>query len=368
MSVVSNKINIVRFAPRNGEGFYDTLKNKIDTFFQENKIAPHGNNAMKWKTVAMVALFFVPYIFIVTGLGAASPFLFFGLWFFMGLGMVGIGCGVHHDSNHGSYSDNKLVNKIVGDVVNVVGGYDVTWRIQHNVLHHTYTNIAGLDEDIDAGLLLRFSPQTKRYKVHRFQHIYAWFLYCLLTLQWVTYKDYRLIFLYEKKGLLKKEKLTLGKALLELSIYKVIYFTYILVLPILFSGMPWYYVVYGFLILHAVAGLSLSCIFQLAHVLEDAEFPLPPESRKMENNWAIHQLLNTANFAPRSRIMAWFIGGLNHQIEHHLFPHICHVHYKKLAVIVRETAQNYGLPYLEQPTFVHALIEHGKMLRKMGRD
>lgn len=367
LSVVSSKLNIVRFAPRNGEGFYDTLKKNIDAFFIENKIDRHGNSAMKWKTVAMLALFFVPYIFIVTGLGAASPFLFFGLWFLMGLGMVGIGCGVHHDSNHGSYSDNKLVNKIVGDVVNVVGGYDVTWRIQHNVLHHTYTNIAGLDEDIDAGILLRFSPQSKKYKMHRFQHIYAWFLYCLLTLQWVTYKDYRLIFLYEKKGLLRKEKLTLKKALLELSIYKVIYYTYILVLPILFSGMPWYYVIYGFLILHAVAGLALSCIFQLAHVLEEAEFPLPTEDRKMENNWAIHQLLNTANFAPRSRVMAWFIGGLNNQIEHHLFPHICHVHYRKLAVIVRETAQYYGLPYLEQPTFVHALIEHGKMLRKMGR-
>jgi linoleoyl-CoA desaturase len=135
----------------------------------------------------------------------------------------------------------------------------------------------------------------------------------------------------------------------------------------MFSGMSWQAVVMGFLILHFVAGLALSCIFQLAHVLESSEFPNPPDTRKMENNWAIHQLLNTADFAPKSRIMAWFIGGLNHQIEHHLFPHICHVHYKKLAKVVRETAQQYGIPYQVQPTFVHALVQHAKMLHKLGK-
>lgn len=363
-----SKINIVRFAPKNGEGFYDTLKKNIDDFFKENDIAPTGNTALRWKTVAMLALFFVPYIFIVTGMAAGSVPLFFGLWFLMGLGMVGIGCAVHHDSNHGSYSESKTVNKIVGDVVNVVGGYDVTWRIQHNILHHTYTNIEGLDEDIDSGNLMRFSPNSKKYYLHRFQHIYGWFLYCLLTIQWVTYKDYRLLFLYEKKGLLKKEKITLNKALLELSIYKVIYFGYALVLPIIFSGMPWYYVLAGFMTLHFTAGLSLSCIFQLAHVLESCEFPLPSEDRKMENSWAIHQLLNTADFSPRSRIMYWFIGGLNYQVEHHLFPQISHVHYPKIAEIVKRTAQQYGLPYQVMPNFVDALRQHGRMLKKMGRE
>lgn len=362
-----SKLNIVRFAPKNGEGFYDTLKKNIDDFFTENNITPYGNNALRWKTVAMLALFFAPWALIVTGVGAVSPFLFYALWFMMGLGMVGIGCGVHHDSNHGSYSNNKTVNKIIGDIVNVVGGYDVTWRIQHNILHHTYTNIDGLDEDIDAGNLMRFSPNSKKYKLHRFQHIYGWFLYCLLTLQWVTYKDYRLLILYNKKGLLKKEKISLKKALLELSIYKVIYFGYTLVLPILFSGMSWKAVVLGFLILHFTAGFLLSAIFQLAHVLETSEFPLPPDDRRMENSWAVHQLLNTANFSPRSRVMYWFIGGLNYQVEHHLFPHISHVHYPRIAKIVKSTAQQFGLPYQEMSNFVVALREHGRMLKKMGR-
>jgi linoleoyl-CoA desaturase len=362
-----SKLNIVRFAPKNGEGFHDSLKKNIDEFFKENNLAHTGNSALRWKTVAMLSLFFIPIILIITGVGAVSPYLFFGLWFLTGLGMIGIGCAVHHDSNHGSYSSSKRVNKIVGDIVNVVGGYDVTWRIQHNVLHHTYTNIEGLDEDIDSGGLLRFSPNSKKYGIHRFQHIYGWFLYCLLTIQWVTYKDYRLLFIYEKKGLLKKEKITLRKALLELSIYKVIYFTYVLVLPIIFSGMPWQYVVAGFFILHFTAGLGLSCIFQLAHVLESSEFPVPTEDMKMENSWAIHQLLNTANFSPRSYWVFWFVGGLNYQVEHHLFPHISHVHYPQISKIVKRVAEQYGVPYKVMPTFANALVEHGRMLRKMGR-
>ena len=361
-----SKINIVKFASKNGDGFYDALKKNIDDFFKENNIAPTGNSSLRWKTVAMLALFFVPNILIITGVGAASVGLFYGLWFLMGMGMVGIGCSVHHDSNHGSYSDNKTVNKVVGDLVNVVGGYDVTWRIQHNILHHTYTNIEGLDEDIEVGGLMRFSPHAKKFPLHRYQHIYAWFLYCLLTLQWVTYKDYRLLFQYEAKGLLKKERITLKNALIELSIYKVIYFGYVLVLPLIFSGMPWYSVVLGFFILHFTAGLGLSCIFQLAHVLESSEFPLPTDERKIENNWAIHQLMNTADFSPKSKLMYWFIGGLNYQVEHHLFPHISHVHYPQIAKIVRKTAEQYGVPYIVMPNFIYALREHGRMLKKLG--
>lgn len=362
-----SKLDIVRFAPKNGEGFYDTLKKNIDAFFKENELPEHGHYKIVWKTVAMVALFFVPTILIIRGVGALSPVLFYFLWFLMGLGMIGIGCSVHHDSNHGAYSDNKTVNKIIGDIVNVVGGYDVTWRIQHNILHHTYTNIDGLDDDLDSGGLMRFSPHSKKAKAHRFQHLYGWFLYCLLTLQWVTYKDFRLLVVYNKKGLLKKEKISLGKAMLELGIYKVIYFGYVLVLPIIFSGMSWQAVVLGFLILHFTAGFGLSTIFQLAHIMESSEFPLPSDDRKMENNWAVHQLLNTCNFSRNSRIMNWFIGGLNYQIEHHLFPHISHVHYSRISVIVKNTALSYGLPYQEYPNFLVALREHGRMLRKMGR-
>ena len=362
------KMDIVRFAPRNGEGFYDTLKKKVDAYFTENSIDPLGNNAMRLKTVAIVLMYVLPYAVMVSGIATANLFVFYGLWLLMGIGMVGIGCAIMHDSNHGSYSHNKTANKYLGKIIALVGGYEVTWKIQHNILHHTYTNIEGLDDDINAGVLLRFSPHSKRYAMHRFQHLYAWVLYGLLTLQWATIKDYRQLYDYHKKDLLKKEKTTLGKAMFEVSIYKLIYYTYMFIIPIFITGIAWQYVLIGFLIMHFTAGLALSCIFQLAHVMEECEFPAPSDDRKMENNWAVHQVMNTINFSPKSRIMCWFIGGLNRQIEHHLFPHICHVHYKKLAVIVKQTAIDFGIPYREERTFVTALVNHGRMLRKLGKN
>lgn len=361
------KLEIVRFAPRNGEGFYTDCKKKIDQYFKDNKIDPHANTAMVTKTVLILMMYLVPYALMVSGIFAGNTFAQLSMWFLMGIGMTGVGCSIMHDSNHGSYSTNKGLNKLLGKVIVLVGGYHVTWKIQHNILHHTYTNIEGLDHDIDAGVFLRFSPNSKWYSMHRFQHLYAWFLYGLLTLQWATIKDFRQIYNYHKLDLLKKEKKTLKSAMLEVTAYKIFYYLLIMVIPIFVTGLPWHIVVLGFLLMHFVAGVLLSCIFQLAHVMEECEFPNPDDNKKMKNNWAVHQLLTTANFSPKSKIMSWFIGGLNRQIEHHLFPHICHIHYKKIAPLVKQTAMEYNLPYYEQPTFAKALIHHGSMLRKMGK-
>ncbi len=368
MSTATKKLEIVRFAPRRGESFYDEVKIRIEEYFQTTKLNTHGNSAMRWKTAAMVAMYIVPFLVMLTGVGHFSVLLYLGLWLAMGIGMVGIGTSVMHDGNHGSYSENKTVNKWLGRIIFLVGGYHVTWRIQHNILHHTYTNIEGLDGDIDAGVLLRFSPHSRHYKMHKFQHLYAWFLYGLLTLQWATIKDFRSVIEYDKLGLLRKERRTLRRALWEVGWTKVVYYTIFVGLPLYFSHVGWGWTVLGFVIMQFVAGLALSCIFQLAHVMEGAEFPAPNDDKKMENNWAVHQILNTINFSPRSRILSWFIGGLNFQIEHHLFPHICHVHYPKLSLIVRRAAHQWGIPYQVEPTFVSALVTHGRMLRKLGAE
>lgn len=361
------KLDLVKFAPRNGEGFYDTCKKKIDAYFKEHNLDPHANASMVTKTVLILLMYIAPYAVMVSGVLNGSTFGFLAMWVLMGLGMVGVGCSIMHDSNHGSYSNNKTLNKLLGKVIVLVGGYHVTWKIQHNVLHHTYTNIEGLDHDIDAGVLLRFSPNSKWYSMHRFQFLYAWVLYGLLTLQWATLKDFRQVYAYHKLDLLKKEKKTLASALTEVAIYKLFYYIAIIIIPIFVTGAPWHLVLIGFVIMHFIAGLSLSAIFQLAHVMEDCTFPNPDDKRKMENNWAVHQLMTTANFSSRSVIMSWFIGGLNRQIEHHLFPHICHVHYKKIAPIVKQTAMEYNLPYHEQKTFIDALRVHTKMLLKLGK-
>lgn len=360
------KLNIVKFAPRGKDSFHSAVKAGVEEYFKSNNISKQYNTAMVIKTIAMLAMYFVPYLLVVTGLSSINLWLFYGLWVLMGIGVAGIGTSVMHDSNHGAYTNNKVVTLLFGKLLNIIGGYDRNWRIQHNILHHTYTNVDGLDEDIDAGIFLRMSPNTKRLRFHKYQHLYAWVLYGIMNLYWVIAKDYKALFKYAKNGLLKKEKITLRGALTELTIYKIIYFGYMIALPILFANVAWYHVVLGFVAMQMVAGFLLACIFQLAHVMETSEYPLPKEDKKMENSWAVHQLLNTTNFAPNNKLLSWYIGGLNYQIEHHLFPQICHIHYPKLSKIVAEVARQHNVPYNVQPTFRRALRQHALMLKQLG--
>ena len=365
------KLNIVRFAPKGKDNFYDAVITRVKAYFEANKISPYANPAMWVKTAVMLLLYFVPYLLIVFGAGTAGLWLFFGLWFLMGLGMSGIGTAVMHDANHGAYSPNKKVNHFISYILEIIGGYTVNWQIQHNVLHHTYTNVSGLDEDLDTMGLIRLSPNQPKRWYHKFQHWYAWFFYMIMTLYWMTAKDYLAIYRYRKHDLLTKQNVSLTQAIWRITAYKLFYYSYILVLPILFSGMPWYLVVAGFLVMHFTSGLLLSCIFQPSHIMETSAFALPLNTAgkmRMEDSWAVHEVENTTNFAPRNRILSWFAGGLNFQIEHHLFTGVCHVHYRKIAPIVKSAAIEFGLPYNVQPTFLKALVEHTRMLKKLGKE
>jgi len=365
------KLDIVHFASKGKNSFYDTVITRVNAYFDGAHISPYANTEMWIKTVVMLLLYFVPYILMVTGLGADNPWLFFGLWFLMGWGMSGIGTAVMHDANHGTYSPDKKVNNFISYILEIIGGYTVNWRIQHNVLHHTYTNVSGLDEDIDTMGLLRLSPRQPKKWFHRYQYIYAWIFYMIMTLYWMTAKDYLGVVRYKQHDLLSQQNVSLRQALFRITMYKLFYYGYIIVLPVLFSGMPWYFVIAGFLLMHFTAGLFLSCIFQPAHIMEESSFALPVDTdgkRRMEDSWAIHEIVNTTDFAPRNRVLSWFVGGLNFQIEHHLFTRICHVHYRKLAPIVQSTMRDFDLPYHVQPTFFRALLEHAKMLKKLGTE
>ena len=365
------KLDIVRFAPKGKDSFYDAVIAKVKDYFEANQISPYANTGMWLKTIIMLLLYFVPYTLMISGLTSGSLWLFFLMWFIMGMGMSGIGTSIMHDANHGTYSANKKVNNFISHILEIIGGYTVTWRIQHNVLHHTYTNVAGLDEDLGSIRLLRLSPRQPMYWFHRYQYIYAWFFYSIMTLFWMTAKDYLQVVRYKQHDLLIKHKVSLSEAVLRITLYKLFYYTYIMLFPILFLNIPWYLVVTGFLVMHFTAGLFLSCVFQPSHIMEVSPYSLPvglAGERRMEDSWAVHEVVNTTDFAPNNRPLSWFIGGLNYQIEHHLFTGICHVHYRKLAPIVQSTTASFGLPYNTQPTFFKALLEHAKMLKKLGRE
>jgi linoleoyl-CoA desaturase len=283
-----------------------------------------------------------------------------------GLGMAGIGMGVMHDAIHGSYSKSKKINKLLGFTFNLIGGNATVWKIQHNVLHHTYTNIDHADDDLNAPSFLRFSPNAKYYWIHQFQYIYIWFFYGISTISWITTKDFVRLIRYKKMGFLDK-KYEFQKALFGMIFWKLLYYSYALVLPMYMIPLSWQMILLGFLSMHVVTGLLVSTVFQIAHIMPMNEFPLPDEKGYMKNDWYVHQFATTTNFSPKSNLLNWLIGGLNYQVEHHVFPNVCHVHYKKLSKIVANTAHEYGMPYHVKKSFVLAISDHIKMLRKLGK-
>jgi linoleoyl-CoA desaturase len=187
-----------------------------------------------------------------------------------------------------------------------------------------------------------------------------------MSIYWFIGKDFGQLMRYDRKDLLRTQNKSLTGAMIELIINKTWYTIIFLVLPLIFIAIPWWQIVLGFLLMHYITGLSLALIFQPAHVIEETEFYTPDENESIENNWAIHQLKTTANFARNSWLFSWFIGGLNFQIEHHLFPNICHVHYRKISKIVKETALEFNLPYHEHKTFAAALKSHFTLLHQLG--
>lgn len=360
------ELPIVRFN-RKPSDFSKTLKERVDAYFKENGLSRQGDWRMYAKTVLMLGLFFTPWAFIAFG-GIGGGWQFWVAEIVMGFGLAGIGLNVMHDANHGSFSKHKWVNQTVSYVLDLVGGSSALWRIQHNVLHHSFTNIEGLDEDIDTPGILRFTPNRPLKKIHKLQFIYAWGFYSIMTLFWMTAKDWLALARYRKKGLVKSSGSSVGQLTRDLIISKLLYFGYIMVLPALFSGLPFWKIIVGWMVMHAVTGLILASIFQPAHVLEDLQFSQGEKGASMEDDNLSHQLKSTANFGTRSRLFTWMCGGLNHQIEHHLFPQVCHIHFSDLAPIVRKTAEEFGLPYRSSTTFAGALALHTKMLWKLGRE
>ncbi|MGB1040603.1 MAG: fatty acid desaturase family protein, partial [Flavobacteriales bacterium] len=293
----------------------------------------------------------------------------FLLYIIMGFGMAGVGLSIMHDANHGAYSKKDNVNKWVGRIINLVGGYALNWKIQHNLLHHTYTNVHDYDEDISTINLMRFSPDEKWRPVHKYQYLYAWFFYGLMTVMWMTTKDFKQLKRYKDKDLLKNFNQTYKGNIIRMIVSKIFYYALIIFLPmvILSSSISWYWILLFVFVMHYIAGFILGIVFQPAHVIPDTKFVKATKDLTIENNFAIHQMETTCNFAPKSKIFAWYVGGLNYQVEHHLFPNICHVHYKKLSKIVKETAKEFNVPYNSHETFFKALFNHGKMLKQLGK-
>lgn len=363
-NLIAMSVPIVKFNTLDKPEFFLEVTKKVNNYFREKDLSKYANLNMKFKTVFMIALYFVPLILMLTGT-VTSLWPIIGMWALMGLGKSGIGLSVMHDANHGSYSKNKNINKALGFLINLLGAYHINWKIQHNVLHHTSTNVNEYDEDI-TNPVMRFSPDQKRKKIFRFQAYYAPFFYGIMTIYWFLSKDFERLLRYKKQNLLERQGITYKEAVVKALINKIGYAILIIVLPLILIALPWWQIMLGFILMHFITGTILSLIFQPAHVLEETNFYEADDTGSVENNWAIHQMYTTCNYANGSTVFSWLVGGLNFQIEHHLFPNICHVHYKNISPIVEEVAKKFNIPYHQHKTFLGALISHFSLLNQLG--
>lgn len=354
----------VKFIPQEKSQFFSVLKQRVDNYFEENNISKHANASMVLKTIILLSGYSLPFIALLLLKPTFGIALL--IWFLMGVCLAGIGMSVMHDANHGAYSENKYVNAAIGHTLNLLGGSVHNWKLQHNILHHTYTNITGMDEDIADRLVLKFSPHTKVKWFHKFQPFYAFIFYGLMTAYWVFLKDLIQLIQFTKTGVNAQSPKENLITFARISFLKIVYLFTMLVVPTLYFGIPFIQVFAGFMLMHYTAGIILSLVFQLAHSVEETSHPMPTDSGVVENDWAIHQLNTTLNFSPNNKLLSWYVGGLNFQVEHHLFPRICHVHYPNIAPIVKQTAEEFGIPYLQKQDFTSALKSHFSALERFG--
>lgn len=357
-------LSLPKFSNKDSNKFFRTLNKRVNYYFKESKIRKTGNWKLYLKAGIIFSMFIVPYFVIMI----FDPNQWISLMFIIlsSIGMAGVGMNVMHDGNHGSFSNKKWVNKLMGSSIYILAGNAYNWQIQHNVLHHTFTNIHGHDEDLAAGRILRFSKHSKWFPHHKYQQFYSFLLYGLMTINWAITGDFVQTIRFLKRKLSFKKLISPKKQWINLIFTKIIYFTIWIVLPMVLLNLVWWKILIGFFILHYIAGVILTIIFQLAHVVEKVEMPLPSNLGNMKNSWAIHQLFTTSNFSTNNKILNWFSGGLNFQVEHHLFPKISHIHYKKISKIVKKTALEFNLPYNEYRTTRDAIKSHFNFLKLMG--
>ena len=341
--------------------FHRELRRRVDADFQRRGCHQRDSASMIAKTAIILGTFALSYVALV--FFAHSVWAGLLLAVLLGVAMAGIGFNIMHDGGHQSYSERRWVNKLMALTLDLVGGSSYIWQWKHARFHHTWVNVAGHDSDIDLGVLGRLSPEQPWRRWHRWQHLYLWILYGVTAIRWHVYGDFRDMI----TGTVGERPFERphGWDLAGFVIGKLVFFTLAFGLPLIFHSIG--AVLLFYTITSAVAGVLLALVFQMAHVVEEADFPLPnAASRQMDTPWAIHQLETTVDFARGNRVLGWLIGGLNFQIEHHLFPRISHVHYPAVARVVEAACHEYGVTYRTHRSFAAGIASHYRWLRQLA--
>ena len=356
----------IKFNNKHLKDFSTELHKKVRNYFEENQLSPYADLSMICKSIIMLILFTGPYIIMVSAHLQMVEMMLLAV--VAGVGKAGIGFNIAHDACHSAYSKHPWVNRILGLSFNMIGMSDYTWKIMHNIYHHTYTNIWEKDEALKETSAMRFSPDAPKILMHRYQHIYALPAYSLYTLSWLFAYDFEKLARYNGNGSNDEGIKHPKKELLILFTSKIMYLTVALIIPIFALQMNAFVVIICFVLMHLVAGLLTTIVAQPAHLIQETVHITPDDDGQIGHSWMMHEMITTTNYGMDNKFLTWYTGGLNYQIEHHLFPKICSIHYSALSPIVRDLAYHYSIPYHIQPGLWSALKAHLSMLKILGRE
>ena len=344
--------------------FADTVRKKVNDYFNQRGITTKGNYRMVLKSAVMLTVYILPLVLVLT---VSMPyFVSLLMWLLMGTGMAGIGMCIMHDAIHGAYSNKKWINKMMGGTMYILGSNVLNWRIQDNNRHHIFTNTEGFDHDISSRGPLRLSQFAPLRRIYYYQHIHAFFFYGLITIIKLG-GDFTQFFEFKRSGFMKLNNVNIPWSFMRMLLVKILYLFAFLVLPVMFTNFTVLQILLGFFLMHWIAGCILSTTFQMAHIVEGSEQHLPDKEGLMEVDWTYHQLRTSSDCARDNVFIGWYLGGLNFQIEHHLFPTVCHIHYRKIAPIVEQVAKDFGYRYNIKQRFTTALRSHVGRLKVLGR-
>lgn len=341
--------------------FRAELNRRVNAYFEDNNLSKKGGFWLFLKAVIILGWFWLSYVAMVFW---AEPYWMVALCAMsLAFALSGIGFSIMHDGGHGSSSERPWLNRVAAHTLDMVGGSSHLWAFKHNVIHHQFPNVDGIDHDIIAEPFLRMAD-SQTYRPHyRWQWVYFPLAYMFLSGKWMVFDDFKTM-LRGQLGHMRTPTIPLKKKI-EIVVWKLVTYTWAFVIPFIVHGVVWTLIT--FVIWASISGVVLAMVFQLAHCLDTAVLtPRPEQGNRLDTTWAQQQLATTVDFAPNNPLVTWYVGGLNFQIEHHLFPRISHVHYPKIAPIVREVCEQFGVPHRTNPTLRDALASHIRHLRRLG--
>jgi linoleoyl-CoA desaturase len=343
--------------------FFKELNEKVQESLSF-EILSKSQRLMKVKFFLYFTLYLTFYGLLFLDVVSTNFLLLTIIYSLFGLSGILLAFNASHDAVHNTLFNRKKLNRIAHYLIFNLQGVNATlWKKRHISSHHIFPNVDGCDADIDNNPFIRFSKTHTQKWHHRYQHLYATFLYCAYTLHWILIKD----FIY----LAKKEVANMNNLsyswffIVEVVLLKVLYFSLILFTPCYFSDSPLSHWIIAFIIMHSIISIFFVLTLIISHLTTETNFPIPDNKGMLPTCYHEHQLSVSLDYHPTSKLANWIFGGFNSHAAHHLFPKLPHTLYTYITPVIKETAMKFSMPYNEL-SIIKAVRSHFQYLKELG--